>query len=182
MRVCQSLAQTDQQINPKVQQALGDLANIKHEVAAPIVPAIPIQPVPPVPSALAGTPDIAAILASIAASQPNNLAAPVPVPAPAPAPPLPGVDPQLAEFLKTMQPGFFPPFGAPMPPFPFPPQPQQQQQQQQYQRPGSSGSQPLRDVRPWVTINTGGKYRDPCRFIGLGKCEKGDSCPYIHPQ
>lgn len=41
---------------------------------------------------------------------------------------------------------------------------------------------PMTDIRPWVTINTGGKYREPCRFIGLGKCEKGDACPYIHPQ
>lgn len=36
------------------------------------------------------------------------------------------------------------------------------------------------DVRPWVKYNDGGKYRENCRFLRQGKCEKGDKCPYIH--
>ncbi|CCG84366.1 protein of unknown function [Taphrina deformans PYCC 5710] len=38
----------------------------------------------------------------------------------------------------------------------------------------------LRDVRPWVRFNDNGKYREPCRFVAIGKCEKGNQCGYLH--
>ncbi|BFZ54494.1 hypothetical protein PYCC9005_001531 [Savitreella phatthalungensis] len=71
-------------------------------------------------------------------------------------------------------------------------QPQQQQQQYQHhqQQDFQSGDKyddrpavtdQTRDVRPWVNLRDGAKYRQICRFFVKSDCRKGDDCPYIHP-
>ncbi|ORY83825.1 hypothetical protein BCR37DRAFT_280761 [Protomyces lactucae-debilis] len=150
----------------------------------------------------AASPDITQLLAMLA-NQQKSTASPVPQAASvAPTPPLP--QPPLPMGMP-MMPGGFDPFamgmpGMPgfpgMPPMPglphMPQQPQtpfqqpphrQEQPPQQYGKEkaarGASG-EGLQDVRPWVKYNTGGKYREVCKFWPIGQCRKDEQCGYLH--